>query len=565
MESNRSRAVLRSGTVLACVAAFGASLTAQPPHPGIGTPGRVSVHAPQYFPPRVSRPAQTEAPPGGPAAKQLPKQAGVAPPGIATDAPPAGMYAPAQPAAYPIDLATALRLADAENPTANVARARIQEALAQYDRARVAWVPNIVFGPTFFYHEGLDQNRRGETFSVARGNFALLGGPQMRVDLGDALYLPLAARQVVQATRSRSQAVTNNIQLEVALAYLDVLEGHALLAINADILLKAEQILRAAEAGEKAGTGKTAADVNRAATEVNLRREERVVIRGRAAAAAARLAGLLALDTAVELLPVETAVVPVVLVPGGYTLDQLVATALQARPEVAAAVAELRAAEVLVRQAKTAPLLPRAQAEFIGGGFSAGRNDDFGPMRGQYNAGAALVWELDNFGFGNAATVRARQASNLAARWRVQEAQTRVSAEVAEAARLASARFGSLDAAQEAVRQAQEMYRRFREVSFGVPGPKGQFQFDALEVLTAVQSLNQSRVAYLQQVIEFNRQQFRLYTALGQPATCGLVEAAPQRLDVPVIPPQDPQSGPALPPPRRVPGPLGLPNRVPPQ
>ena len=467
-------------------------------------------------------------------AARLPAQ----PPAALPPAAPAQLYPPARPTPYPIDLATALRLADADNPTANVARARVNEAVAQYARARVLWVPNLVFGPTFFYHQGVDQNRRGDVFSVARGNFAVLGGPQLRADLGEALFLPLAARRQVQATRARSQAVTNAVQLDVALVYLDLLEQHALLAVNAEIVDKTEQVLRAAEAGAKAGTGKTAADVNRAATELNLRRQERVVLRGRAGAAAARLAGLLALDPAVELVPFETVVVPVVIVPAEFTLDQLIATAVRARPEMAAAAADLQTAEVLVRQAKAAPFIPRVQGEFIGGGFSGGVYDQFGPMRGQYNATAALVWQLDNLGAGNVATVRAREASYAAALHRVREAQARVSAEVAEAARLAAARFEALAAAQEAVRQAQEMYRKFRDVSFGVPGPKGAIQFDALEVLTAVQALNQARVQFLTQVVEFNRAQFRLYTALGQPPLCGLDRAAAQPLEVPAVPPR---------------------------
>src|SRR2546430_16227734 len=98
-----------------------------------------------------------------------------------------------------------------------------------------------------------------------------------------------------------------------------------LLAINADTLDKAEQVLKSAEAGARAGLNKTAADVNRAQTEVNLRRQEAVTLRGRAAAAAARLTRLLLLDPLVELTPFEVAVVPVVIVPGDQTIEQLVA------------------------------------------------------------------------------------------------------------------------------------------------------------------------------------------------------------------------------------------------
>lgn len=522
----------RSIRTAGCVALFGvsgASALAQPPARSLAQP-------------RTSAPVPVDAaPPGGPAMyRPRPGPTAAAPvaaPPTDRPATAGGMYQPTR-ASYPIDLPTALRLADADNPTAAVARARVRQALAELDRARVAWLPNLSFGPTFFYHDGIDQNRRGDIFSVARGNFTLTGGPTARFDLGDAFYLPLVARRVAEAAGSRSRAVTNTVQLDVAVAYLDLVEQHGLLAVNADILDKAEQVLTGAEAGAKAGVNKTAADVNRAAAEVNLRREERSVLRGRTAAASARLAGLLMLDTAVELIPHELAVVPVVMVPGELSLDRLVETGLRARPEMAAAGAELQAAQALTRQARITPFLPRVEAQFLGGGLSGGRNDDFGPMRGQYNAGAALVWQLDNLGFGNAAEVRARDAGYAAAIQRVREVQARVSVEVAEAAQTSAARFDALAPAQEAVRQAQEMYRKFRETSFGMVGPRGQF--DALEPLTAVQALNQTRVEYLRQVVEFNRSQFRLYAAIGQPALAGLDGASSRPVEVPAIPTAEP-------------------------
>ena len=66
----------------------------------------------------------------------------------------------------------------------------------------------------------------------------------------------------------------------LGLGYLDLLEVHAMLAINSDTLIRAEQLLSAAEAGAKAGLNKTAAEANRASTEVKLREQERDVLRG---------------------------------------------------------------------------------------------------------------------------------------------------------------------------------------------------------------------------------------------------------------------------------------------
>ena len=467
--------------------------------------------------------------------------------------------APARPgprATYPIDLPTALRLADANNPTVGVARARVREATAQLARARVAWVPTLTFGPSFFYHDGIDQNRRGDTFTVSRGYYALGIGPTLRVDLSEALYLPLVARQGVRAANSQAQAVGNATQLDVAIAYLDLVELHAAMTINADILDRTEQILKTAQAGAKGGINKTGADVNRAATEVNLRREEGIVLRGRTSGASARLARLLLLDPAVELTPYEAAVVPLILVPGDNTIEQLIQTGLRARPEIAAAQAGVTAANALVRQSKVAPLLPRVQADFIGGGLSGGRGNDFSPLQSQYNAGVALVWNVEAFGLGNAAQVRGREAGYDAALYRLREVEALVASQVVEAAEMSGARYEALEPAQEAVRQALEMYRKFRDVLFAAPGPKGQLQFDALETLTAVQALNQARAQYLQQVVEFNRSQFRLYAAIGQPAMCGVDAAAPQPVAVPVVPQAPGMKAPnPLPDPRAIPAP----------
>jgi outer membrane protein TolC len=425
-------------------------------------------------------------------------------------------------------------LADVDNPTVNIARQRVRQAAASYDRARVLWVPTLVAGPTLFYHDGLDQNRRGETFIVSRGNIMFGVGPLLQVDLGDALYQPLVARRLLGAERWRSQAVGNTVQLQAAVAYLDLLESHAMLGVNADTLVRLEEIYKAAEAGAKAGTNQTAADLNRAAAAVNAARADRRILSGRAKVAAARLAQLLALAPGTELVPFEYAVVPVVLVPGEKTIEELIATGLRSRPEVATATAEATAAQALVRQARVAPLLPTIRTDLIGGAFAGGRDDDFGAFKGSMNLGVGAVWKLDQFGFGNAATVRGREAGYQATLFRVREVQAAVIAEVTEAAETSAARYIAIEPAQNAVREALEMYQKFRALSFAMVGPKNQFA--ALEPLTAVQTLNEARIRYLQTVIEFNRSQFRLHTAMGQPSLTALDTATPQPVNVPVIP-----------------------------
>jgi hypothetical protein len=50
-------------------------------------------------------------------------------------------------------------------------------------------------------------------------------------------------------------------------------------------------------------------------------------------------------------------------------------------------------------------------------------------------------------------------------------------------------------------------------------------------------SLNQARNQYLRTVIGYDRAQFELYTALGQPSSDALAQAVRESVQVPVVPP----------------------------
>src|SRR5437588_10156431 len=56
--------------------------------------------------------------------------------------------------ALPINLATALQLANARSLDVAVAAERVRQAAAQYERAQVLWLPSIQFGVDYFRHDG---------------------------------------------------------------------------------------------------------------------------------------------------------------------------------------------------------------------------------------------------------------------------------------------------------------------------------------------------------------------------------------------------------------------------
>ncbi len=508
---------------------------------------------------------------GGPAKAQAPQRAGYADP--------SGLVKPAEPypdgktadlpapkalpepcKSLPIDLPYALHLANASNPTIAIAQVRVEEAYTRFQQARVAWLPdlwaggnpnNLSFLPTYYVHNGPIQNSRGQVFDVVKAEGSFPVGAGLNLSFADALFGPRIARDLVSAEQARARVVVYNVQLDVALTYLDLLRAYGALAINREMLSKAEVIYDAASAAEREGFGKTTADANRARTEVEIRRQERIDLEADAATASARLAQLLLLEPTVDLVPADAAVLPIELVPDAAPLDELIGVGLMNRPELAESRALVAAALARWREEKTRPLLPTLQMAYYGAQFGGGTPalHDFG-WRDDFMVQAS--WEVRNAGLGSLFSARGSRLQYNEANLHVTEVQAMVAADVTAAAKVARAREREFANAQEAVRQAEVMWDKLQKAAFGAAGTfgGGVRRFDPLEPLLAEQQLHDARLRYLDEVISYNRTQFRLYWAMGQPPLCALPRATAVPVQTPVLPSAEQQAKPATPTPR---------------
>jgi outer membrane protein TolC len=454
----------------------------------------------------------------------------------------------------PIDLPYALRFVNASNPTIAIAQARVEEAYARLQQAQVAWLPNLwaggnpdnlTFMPTYAVHNGILQNARGMTFDVVKANAAFPVGAGLNLSIADAIFGPRIARNLVAAEQARSRVVIYNVQLDVALTYLDLLRAYGALAINRETLSKAEFIQQSATAAEREGFGKTTADANRARTEVQIRHQERIDLEAEAALASARLAQLLLLDPTVDLVPADAQVLPIELVPSAAPLDELVGVGLMNRPELAESRAVVAAALTRWREEKARPLIPNLQMAYYGAQFGGGTPalHDYG-WRDDFMIQAS--WELRNAGLGNLFSARATRSQYNEANLRVTEVQAMVAADVTAAAKVVRAREREFVHAQEAVRQAEVMWEKLRRAAFGVVGGFGgqARRFDPLEPILAEQALHDARLRYLDEVISYNRTQFRLFWAMGQPPLCALPGATALPVQTSVLPSPQQQAKP---------------------
>src|SRR5262249_47310405 len=119
----------------------------------------------------------------------------------------------------PINLPTALRLANASPLDIGIAQERIRTAAAQLGQANVRWLPNILVGADYFRHDGQLQDVLGNVFGTSKSSFQVGAAPYAVFALTDAIFAPLAARQALRAREAALQATTNDTLLSVAEAY----------------------------------------------------------------------------------------------------------------------------------------------------------------------------------------------------------------------------------------------------------------------------------------------------------------------------------------------------------
>jgi outer membrane protein TolC len=544
----RGHGLVSAALALACGVGGACGTEPAPPPRPLAPTLAPSPGAPDAPPPAAPLPGPEEAAPGYCAPAE-----GAQPP-ASWAGPPSGPGVPV----LPIDLPNALRLANAGNPTILLARARVEEAYVRVQQARTAWLPNLWLGgnpnaltslPMFYHHDGNLQSSAGVVFPVTKNNFFLPAGAGMNFETADALFGPRIARDVNRAAAAHAQAVTNDVQLDVALAYLDLLRAYGALAITDEQLAKAEVMLRAAENAVRAKLGEPA-DVNRARTEVDIIRQQRIDLEARAAEVSARLAQLLMLDPTLDLRPFDALILPIALVGPVDRLDEYVAVALLNRPELAEYRALVDAALRRWRLERWRPLLPTLQVAYYAGLFNGSTSAQaaipngipptgVNNFSGREDVQGQAVWQLDNLGFGTALRIKAQRVQHDEANLALLEVQARVGAEVSTAAKAVLARERTLAAAQEAVREAELLWERLRNASFGIASERGRFR--PLEPLLAERALAEARLHYLDEVIGYNQAQFRLYWAMGQPPLCALPQAAALPVSVPVLPPPSAQ------------------------
>ncbi|MGO9108408.1 MAG: TolC family protein [Thermoguttaceae bacterium] len=425
----------------------------------------------------------------------------------------------------PIDLDSALRLAGVRNPELMIARERVTEAAAQRQLAAAQLLPNINAGTNYDDHTGNLQQSTGAMLTVHRqalyvgagagaigAGTVAIPGVVWNQQLSELIFNNLISQQVVAQNGFALEATRNNVLLQVALAYEELLRAEGIRAVAIKNRDDTREVARLTAAYAKTGQGRQA-DADRAATELARREFDVVQTESQVLTASAGLCRLLSLDPARRLHPIDLAAVPSTVVADEISMKELIATALMRRPELKAQQAVIRQALLALRGARALPFTPNVLIGYSSGTFGGGSDlspPELGNFQGRSDFDAVAFWTLQNLGVGNAALIRQAQSHLRTENYEMTRVLDQVRDEVAEAYARAHARWSQIGTSEKAVRSAQA---GFREDVNRIRGGEGL----PIEVLDSVRLLGEGRDDYVNAILDYNRAELELYVALGQP------------------------------------------------
>jgi outer membrane protein TolC len=408
---------------------------------------------------------------------------------------------------HPIDLPAALKLAGAQNIDVQIARERFAEAKANHTSALLQFFPWIAPGITYRQHDGRIQDVAGNILEVHKHSYAPGATVGLQLDIGDALYRSLAAKQLTHAASHALEAQRHESVLAAAQGYFDLAFAQSAVSVAQEAVRISSsyhtQIVSAVDAGVafRGDALRAGVQAERNQLAVQQALEQRRL-------AAARLAQVLRLDSAVELAPQDGDVAPLTLIAPDTALHSIVQQSLAARPELRQSESLISAARETRDGARFGPLIPALGAQAFWGGLGGGRrgvSDSFG-WQEDYVVG--LSWRVGPGGLFDVGRQRSTDARLKAVELGSEKVQDEITREAVDAFTRWQSSSGQIGIAQRALAAAEEglrLARERKEFAVGV----------VLETIQAEQDLTRARLDYLRAVAEFNKAQYALKRAIG--------------------------------------------------
>jgi len=411
-------------------------------------------------------------------------------------------------ASIPIDLPTALRLAGAQSIDVQIARERLKEAQANQESATENFFPWVAPGVAYHRRDGMAQAVPAGTVSDTHLQSYAPGATFTgQVALGDAIYQELASKQLVKASEQGFAAQRQDSMLGAAQGYFELLKAQMLIQVVKEALSVSGQYQQELHAAVAAGIA-FRGDELRVQTQTESYRVALSQALEQKRLAAAGLALVLHLDSAVDLEPQDTDLTPLALISADADVHGFIQQALAARPELKQNQALVGAARDLTDGAVYGPLVPSLGAQVFVGGFGGGHANEPSHFGDAQDYLLGLSWRIGPGGLLDFGRVKATKARLAAAQWDATKIEDTIASEVTAALTQIRSLSEQIALTKQNLSTADETLRLTRQrKQYGVG--------IVLEVIQAEQELTRARSAYLSAIADFDKAQYALNKAVG--------------------------------------------------
>jgi outer membrane protein TolC len=428
--------------------------------------------------------------------------------GLATTAPIA-----AAADALKIDLGTALRLADERNLDVAIYYERVAAASAQLAQARLLAVPTIRVGSQYDRHHGTIQETSGAIDDVDRVSQFTGATAWLGVDIANAVFAPLAARQSLDAVRASADANRHQVLVDVAAGYLRLLQARAETRVVDAALERASDLAELTASYAQTGEG-LASDAQMAAVQRLTWQQRQVATRENLESAVANVVRLLHLDADVMVEPIEETIPALQLYRGDEPLAPLIERAVTGRPEAEQLDALHAAAADELKARRYGWFIPGVSLSYGAGEFGGGPGSQIANTDHRDDLSVQLYWQFEGLGFGRRARIEADEARLREIGLQRDKLHDAIVAEIREALASTQSRREQLPLADTAVERATQAYELNRERIYDKQGLP-------LEALQAMQALATAELTRIDALVGYDLAQIRLHTALGNPLEIG--------------------------------------------
>lgn len=412
------------------------------------------------------------------------------------------------PSTYPIDLPTALRLADAQNLDVQVARERVKEAMANRTSAIEQFIPWLAPGVTWHRREGVAQ----ASPSGVIGNAEYVGyspgvGLNAQSTLGDAIYNSLATKQLVRASDEGLTAQRQDVAFQAANGYFELAKAKALVDVVREALATSQNYQQQLHDAVAIGIAFRGDELR-----VQTQSEHYQVVLRQALAqqriAAIELARTLHLDASVELVPQAAELVPLTLFDSTTSVESLLDRAVRSRPEIRQTDALIAAGRATRDAAVYGPLIPTVGAQLFGGALGGGPDSAHRRVGAMRDYAFAVTWRIGPGGLFDRGRIDASKAQLAARELGDVKLKDVIAAEVIAGLTRVRALSDQIVLAEASMGTASEALRLTRDRrQFGVG--------IVLEDIQAQQAVTQARSDYITAIAEFDKAQYALNKAVG--------------------------------------------------